>query len=93
MDGVSRVCSCSARQRRAEEPIYIGASSMTDRMMHRMTFDVFSLGTDDVPAPQLDSTMNTCGRRHVEDVGTVITMITTDYEGGLGRSSSIAMVH
>ena len=38
--------------------------------------------------------MNTNSRRHVENVGTVVTMITTDIEGGLGRSSSmIAMVH
>ena len=44
-------------------------------------------------SPQLDSMVNTNSRRHVEDVGTVVTMITTDFEGGLGRSSSIAMVH
>ena len=43
--------------------------------------------------PQLDSTVNTNSRRHVEDVRTVITMITTDFGGGLGRSNSIAMVH
>ena len=42
---------------------------------------------------QLDSTVNTNSRRHIEDVRTVITMITTDFEGGSGRSSSVAMVH
>ena len=36
------------RPDRAEGPLYIGASSMTDRMM---ILDVFSLGTDDIPGP------------------------------------------
>ena len=82
-----------ADPRRAQEPMYIGASSLTDRMMHRMMFDVFFTCYGRYTSPQLDSTVNTNSRRHVEDVGTVVTMITTDFEGGLGRSSSIAMVH
>ena len=53
----------------------------------------FSLGYGRYTSPQLDSMVNTNSRRHVEDVGTVVTMITTDFEGGLGPSSSIAMVH